>query len=56
MIWDELSDIITRLSKLESKSETYDILWEIRTFENLDNLVNTIRKELQIYVMKRVNV
>jgi hypothetical protein len=56
MIWDGLSYIITRLVKLESKSETYDILWEIRILEKLDNLVKTIPKELQIYGTIRVNV
>ena len=48
-LFEELDDIKRRLMKLESKSDTYDELWEVRTLEEMDNLIREIRKEMEGY-------
>ncbi len=47
VIWDEINEIKRRLVKLESKSDTYDEFWEIRTLGELDNLIRAIWKDLK---------
>lgn len=49
IIWEEIDDLKQRISKLESKSDTYEELWEIRTMEQIDELIKTIREELRDY-------
>ena len=55
-LWEQLEDLKKRIQKLESKSDTYELLFEIRTMEELDELIKTIRSELQIYGVTFVTV
>jgi len=55
-LWEELEDLKKRIQKLESKSETYELLYEIRTMEEMDELIKTIRAELQKYSVVFVTV
>lgn len=55
-LWEELDDLKRRIQKLESKSDTYELLFEIRTMEELDELIKTIRAELQKYSVTFVTV
>jgi|GEM_PF-6398216 len=56
VIWDEINEIKRRLVKLESKSDTYDEFWEIRTLGELDNLIRAIRKDLKNHGLVCVTV
>ena len=55
-LWEELEDLKKRIQKLESKSETYELLYEIRTMEEMDELIKTIRAELEKYGVVFVTV
>ena len=55
-LWEELEDLKKRIQKLESKSDTYELLFEIRTMEEFDALIKTIRAELQNYGVVFVTV
>ncbi|MBN1861619.1 MAG: hypothetical protein JW840_09190 [Candidatus Thermoplasmatota archaeon] len=55
-LWEELEDLKKRIQKLESKSDTFELLYEIRTMEELDELIKTIRAELQKYNVAFVTV
>ena len=46
-LWDDIAEIKKRLEKLESKSDTYDVLFEIRSLSELDELIKQVREELQ---------
>ena len=56
VIWDEIDDIKRRLMKLESNSETYELLFEARTLEELNSLVQTIKGKMIKYGVVFVNV
>jgi hypothetical protein len=55
-LWAELEDLKRRIQKLESKSDTYELLYEIRTLEEMDELIKSVRKELQEYGVVFVTV
>ena len=55
-LWEELEDLKKRIQKLESKSDTYELLFEVRSMEELDGLIKTIREELQKYGLVFVTV
>ena len=48
-LWSELEAIKKRISKLENKGDTYDVLFEIRNLTELDSLTKTIRDEMTKY-------
>ena len=49
LIWEDINEIKRRLERLESQNGCYDEYWEIRTLTEMDNLMASIRKEMEKY-------
>jgi hypothetical protein len=54
--WNELEELKRRIVKLESCSDVYEEMWEVRTLNEMDNIICAIRKEMERYGIARVTV